>query len=324
MITTELYKGQGLGNQLWCYVVTRAIAKKRGFDFGIESPQNFKGGDFMQLDFGQKPIRILNTYHERSMFHPINNADITLHDPGLLRVSDNTKILGVMQDEKYISEYKDEIREWLIIKDIDVSDCIDENTCVLNFRGGEYARHPEIYLQKKYWIDAINNMKELFPGLKFIVITDDVKAAREMLPEISAYHFDIAKDYTVISKANYLILSNSSFAWFPAWLSKNLKYCIAPKYWGRHNISDGYWSAGYNITSGWMYQDRDGKLQNYDSCLQEFETYIKNHSNYFAENNATSRQRPRNNIVLFLKKKIGEILPERTKNLIFKTFRIKK
>jgi hypothetical protein len=43
-------------------------------------------------------------------------------------------------------------------------------------------------------------------------------------------------------------------------LNTKVKFCIAPKYWGRFNISDGYWSLEQNYTRGWIYQDREGKL----------------------------------------------------------------
>lgn len=52
MILTEIYNGQGLGNQLACYVTTRVVAKDKGYDFGIKSPEKFKCLDFMDLDFG--------------------------------------------------------------------------------------------------------------------------------------------------------------------------------------------------------------------------------------------------------------------------------
>ena len=35
MIVTELYNGQGLGNQLFSYVMTRVLALDKGYDFGI-------------------------------------------------------------------------------------------------------------------------------------------------------------------------------------------------------------------------------------------------------------------------------------------------
>ena len=52
MIVTEIYNGQGLGNQLACYITTRVVALDNGFDFGIMSTHKFKCLDFMDLDFG--------------------------------------------------------------------------------------------------------------------------------------------------------------------------------------------------------------------------------------------------------------------------------
>ena len=54
MICTELYNGQGLGNQLWLYAVTRTKALDLGVDFGIMSPEKFKGLHFLDLDFGRQ------------------------------------------------------------------------------------------------------------------------------------------------------------------------------------------------------------------------------------------------------------------------------
>ena len=56
MIVTELYNGQGLGNQLWSYVVTRTLALDRGFDFGVMHPEKFKGSAFLDMDFGKQVI----------------------------------------------------------------------------------------------------------------------------------------------------------------------------------------------------------------------------------------------------------------------------
>ena len=130
MVVTEIYKGQGLGNQLWCYVTTRVIAKDKGFDFGIQSPDKFKCNDFLELDFG-KPISggmgpeggppktlpkgIEYYYNERRINHPVNGVDIRAHDDNLVNIPDNTKIDGIMQDEQYILHRKNELREWLKI-----------------------------------------------------------------------------------------------------------------------------------------------------------------------------------------------------------------
>ena len=299
MLVTELYKGQGLGNQLACYITTRVIALDKGHDFGIMYPENFKGADFFDLDYGEKvvggkgpeggpaielPQGIKYYYNERKITHPENGADIRLYDKDLVDVLDNTKIDGLMQDEQYMIHRKDEIRQWLKVKEeYECYDYSDDNTCVINFRGGEYTTHKDFFLDKDYWVNAVNNMLKINKDFRFIVITDDVYTAKKFFPNYEVHHFSIAKDYVVIKNAKYLILSNSSFAWFPAWLNKDLKYCIAPKYWGRYNISDGYWSLGQNITKGFMYQDKEGKLNDYDICMKEFKIYKENHKEYYPE-----------------------------------------
>jgi hypothetical protein len=62
--------------------------------------------------------------------------------------------------------------------------------------------------------------------------------------------------------------------------SNTIENIIAPKYWARHNVSDGYWAMPQNLYSGWMYQDRNGKLQNYEKCLREFEDYSEKNKLY--------------------------------------------
>ena len=297
MIITEIYDGQGLGNQLWCYVATRVIALDKGVGFGIKSPEKFKCNDFLSLDLGEPvvggngpeggpprtlPEGIRYYYNERRITHPENGVDIRTYDPNLVAVPDGTKIDGVMQDERYIAHRKEEIREWLKVKEeYECFDYASDDICVINFRGGEYVHAKELFLSQKYWDDAIARMRKINPNFTFVVITDDVATAKKFFPSFSVNHFSISKDYVVLKNAHYLILSNSSFACFPAWLNKDLKQCIAPKYWARHNDSDGFWACSYNIIKGWLYLDREGNLQDAETCSKELEAYMKAHPDYY-------------------------------------------
>jgi hypothetical protein len=127
-------------------------------------------------------------------------------------------------------------------------------------------------------------MKKLNPDMEFMIITNDVKEAAKILPGIPAYNFDLAKDYSIIKNARYLLLSNSSFAYFPAFTSTTVQYIIAPKYWARHNVSNGYWASEQNIYEGWHYQDRKGRLFTSQECREELEEY-KKHSIVYARRN---------------------------------------
>ena len=153
---------------------------------------------------------------------------------------------------------------------------LDENTCVINFRGGEYRNIPNVVCRREYWRDSINHMLSLNPNMKFIVITDDQQFANFFMPfNIPSYHFDIGFDFYVVNKAKWVILSNSTFGWWAAWLNKNSKLTLAPKFWASHNNSDGYWSVGESFSKRFSYVNRFGQIQNYDECKNEAQNYYK-------------------------------------------------
>lgn len=272
-----------MGNQLWAYAVTRAIAEKRGFDFGIIHPENFLGHDFMDPGM-DNPVRGLTRhYTERAIVHPLNGSDIRLRDPKVAEVPDGTRLDGYFQDENYILEHKEDVKKWFRVKpEFDCRDYSRDDVCVINFRGGGYAFDVDFFLPKRYWKNAVAHMRAINPHFTFVVVTDDPKTARKFFPDFEVNHWSIGTDYAVIKNARYLILSNSSFAFFPAWTSTDLKYCIAPKYFARFNISDGYWSLGYNLVRGWNYLDRKGNLSDYETCKKELDTYIRTHPELYA------------------------------------------
>ena len=296
MIVTEIYNGQGLGNQLACYVTTRVVAKDKGFDFGIMNPYKFKCLDFMDLDFGLPvtggsgreggppdtlPDGIQHYFKERWLYLP-NGSNVTIDDLNLELIQDNTKIDGIFQSEDRIIHRKEEIRQWLKIKpEKDCYDYSDPNICIINYRGGEYAGVRDFHLHDQYWKDAVQDMLVINPDFRFVVITDDVERASKQFPFYEVKHFDVGTDFTIIKNAHYLILSNSSFPYFATLLSDTVKYILAPKYWGRYNISDGYWSCGYNIFRDHVYINREGTLFGYDECVREFEEYKKCDPNFW-------------------------------------------
>lgn len=116
-------------------------------------------------------------------------------------------------------------------------------------------------------------MKKINSNMQFLIITEDVEAANIMFPKIPAYHLGMGEDYAAIHAAKYLIVSNSSFAFFPIFTSDNVETVIAPKFWAGYNYSDGYWASEQNIYTGWKYLGRDGNLYTADECRDELKRY---------------------------------------------------
>ena len=312
MICTELYDGQGLGNQLWCYAVTRTIAMDRSLDFGIMSMNKFKGKSFMKLDPGSHvhgglgpeggpptslPEGIDNYYRERKVSHPIVGCDISKLDPNLIPVQDRTKVDGTMQSEDYILHRKKEIINWFKpTPQVQVE--VPDDVCVIHIRGGDFSHQHEVFLQPSYYINAVSHMTRKHGSLRFVCVTDHPELVRYMFPDLqivgstttgirdndaASHHLGgpIEIDYTIMNRAKYLIIPNSSFSWWAAWTNDNVKDVIAPMYWARSNISDGYWSNGDSLVRGWNFLGKNGELKDYDSCKFEKDEFESLNSHFW-------------------------------------------
>ena len=299
MIGTKLHDGQGLGNAIFCYVATRCVAKNQNTEFAVFGKERLSGiagkGNglyFMDLDFGVEGVSeedFEKVYYEKEDRLFLGNSKhdckhgcyITGVDEHFMNVEDGTLLHGNMQAEEYLLPYKEDIKEWLKVKpEYDTHEFCKDNLCVINIRGGEYTGSPELYVNKKYWKHGMEYMKSIRPDMEFVIVTDDVRAANKILPGIPAYHGTLDQDYVRVKNAKYLLLSNSSFAFFPAFTSETVQEIVAPKYWARHNVSDGYWASEQNIYTGWKYLDRKGKVFTAEECRKELEIYKKKSPKY--------------------------------------------
>ena len=177
ILATELLKGQGLGNQLFCYISTRCLAQELGWDFSILNREilannihSNKGMYFMNLDCGLDLTKedFKNIYHEKEDRIYLGNSRhdlehgcyITGADEKLFKLDETTLCYGNLQDEAYFGKYREQIKEWMSVKpEYDNYEYSKENLCIINIRGGEYTSNPELFLRRKYWLDAMKIMR---------------------------------------------------------------------------------------------------------------------------------------------------------------------
>ncbi len=325
MICNELYDGQGLGNQLWNYAVARVIAHKKNSPFSILGREHFKGKEFLDIDFGVRltggyspeggppwslPKGIQRYYRERKEdLVSRANMDMSRTDPGLFAITLNTKFDGNCQSTKYLDGYKDHLRKWLKIKEGYGRQSLGENACIIHLRCGDFVGIKEVFLPVTYYEQAMEEMRKINEEMKFYCITDQKEIAKKILPGVeivgsatmsqedslkASHHHGgpVGVDFTLLMNAKYLIIPNSSFSWWAAYLNPKVKKIIAPKYWARYNASDGLWSTADIITEGFTYIDKKGKTFSSDECWKEKEECERQRHNEFIPVEEEKRQMP--------------------------------
>lgn len=230
-----------LGNQMFQYASLKGIADSNKETFVIPRTELFDIFEMSGATIGQQNIQTI----QESFFH---------FDESLFSDCKNKDILGYFQSEKYFINIEDSIRKdfsfkkaiyqpcWNMIKDI-------PETISLHVRRGDYLKKPECHppCTIDYYQQALSKFDENIPVLIF---TDDINWC-ENQELFSSDRFLIAKgnaveaDLCLMAMCHNHILSNSSLAWWGAWLA-NSKKVVAPKRWFGpalpHNTEDLYLS----------------------------------------------------------------------------------
>jgi hypothetical protein len=229
-----------LGNQMFQYASLRGIARNRGFDFCIPSP-NVAGQT--DLNVRHSDANIYNTFQFSGVKYSITdyqtvtestfNFDQNLFD----NCPDNTNLLGYFQNENYFKHIEEEIR-----KDFTFSEEIqglcrnllgNEEYISLHIRRCDYVNNPNHPLQPmSYYEDALKHFDSSLP---VIVFSDDHQWCYEQeLFGVDRFLISenntTAVDLCLQSMCSYHIICNSSFSWWGSYLA-NSKKTVAPKLW---------------------------------------------------------------------------------------------
>jgi hypothetical protein len=177
-------------------------------------------------------------------------------DKSILSLSDNRYLDGHWMSEKYFQEIEPLLREeftfctGVIESARSLEKKINEsNSVCIQVRRGDYVNNPQVAEVHQtttisYYKEAASIISKKLKDPVFFVFSDDSDWCIKNLGDLPSVHFvEKELDNTGASNSDYLqlmkqckhfIISNSTFAWWGAWLSDNeKKIVIAPKAWFR-------------------------------------------------------------------------------------------
>ena len=242
MITNVLCGG--LGNQLFQIAAGFAHSMRMKTDYAInynfslnkkfvgqgKSPEKYKDNFFSKIP---------ETDKEQKSFLPYIQPDFRYKQ---IPVSDNLILHGYFQSEKFFENFHNEI-EQLFFFSPELKNKINKKMAFstkkkvgVHIRRGDYKLeknkdfHPLIDVN--YYFKAMNFFST--DCVDFIIFSDDFETVN--------YEFDISnfknlnntdeiEDLYSLSQCDAVIMSNSSFAWWGAWLGKDKYKVISPSIW---------------------------------------------------------------------------------------------
>jgi hypothetical protein len=188
--------------------------------------------------------KLIKTFREKKSF---------LFDSSLFDVKDGTYIEGYFNNYKYFEAYEKEIQAIFSIDKLFNSDFSDieekiksTESVSINIRRGDYvnSKNKDIYVQlnEAYYLKAINIVREHIKNPHFFVFSyDDPKWFKQALQLEEGEYTYMDRSYTgdhfktylrLISLCKHNIISNSTFAFWGAYLNKNpTKIVISPNRW---------------------------------------------------------------------------------------------
>jgi hypothetical protein len=281
-----------LADQLSCALIIAGHTHGRRFGFvghllGAASQEpycNIQQNSLLRMAFGRGPpfaqgrvVELLMPCLRQFVFHQdfsprrfdVGTERWEEFDETLFRQSAGTWLTGWFQSELYFAKNKDSVRGWYAAskrQDAIVRSFIQswpeptDKMVAVHVRRGDYANaHTGLsdgaaggMLPGRYYRQAL----AVVPAdAELAVFSDDPDWAtdffRERRPWVSRTK-NAAIDMLLMAQCRWVIIANSSFSWWSAWLNARPdKVVIAPKYYLGWNIER--WIPGGIEVSGWNY-----------------------------------------------------------------------
>lgn len=175
----------------------------------------------------------------------------------LTKIEDNVFYDGFFQSEEYYSDCKEEIKKLFEIKEhyqkpfLDKKNPLFDKKCIaIHIRRGDYLTHgggeiggTDMTLPISYYKNCLSLIKNS-AEYNVIFVSDDIEFVKKEFGNSENYFYennDEITDFQLLLNSDIVIIANSSFSWWAAWLNKKVdKIIYAPNYFMGFKVKKFY------------------------------------------------------------------------------------
>lgn len=267
-----------LGNQMFQYAFGYAASRTLKTAFFLRGMMLW---DFFELD-APKGWNVLRTNMRFALMRltrrrrVVEIDNLVLPKDGMAQLKDNVVYKGYFQSEHYFAAYGSEIEKQFALLPQHQEKFLTRygaqfhqcKTVVVHVRRADYADFPlfgipgSVLLPFAYFRACLERV-ECLGQYRIIFVSDDIAAVAREFSDFSNAEFssnEAIVDFQLLQHADIVVLSNSSFSWWGAYLNKKNPRVFAPRDWLGFTGHIEY-PAGV-LLDGWQVVDVPGALRN--------------------------------------------------------------
>lgn len=254
----------GFGNQLFMYACGYAAAKRLNtklmLDTSYLNTSRLRNYELDKLNIKYDrcfttaymtfyPLKVLlrKTVHGlwRIKYFFYKEKEQYIYDKTFPKLQDNTYLFGYWQTEKYFKEYREDLLQLITPKYLLSEGCkhyINKahecNSVAVHIRRGDYVKLG-ICLESSYYQKAFEYIEQKVENIRYFIFSDDLDYAKQIFTSDKQRTFEYVKyasdnltldDFFIMKECKHIIMANSSFSWWAAWLNDNPnKLVVYPK-----------------------------------------------------------------------------------------------
>ncbi len=261
-----------LGNQMFQYAFAYSLSKKlRTNYFLLETETHFKNRlNYFKLGIFEFQLKkILSLWYLRINKKRIKSISEYSNCEAISFLNylgeDNILYHGFFQTDQYFYEFKNDIKKLFTLKNKYIKRFNDKfyfliesdiPNLVIHYRGTDYRNWggTDYTLPIDYYLHAMSLIENI-GKYRLVILTDDITLAKNTFKSLLQVEYisdSEINDFQVLLNADKLIISNSTFAWWGAYLNYHNAEVFAPKYWLGFKIKSEYPPGIMSINWNWI------------------------------------------------------------------------